>query len=129
MWYPNMLWTKLFLLLILFSVLIFSCSIYAASGLHRRMPIHAIRCLARLKSESIIINTPQCREEHEEEERPSEQVENSVKDHLVVYRENVGTLGKGPADWVKQPNDGGVPCAASVHVLVGEETRHEPSKK
>jgi hypothetical protein len=44
----------------------------------------------------------------------------------VVYREDVGTLGEAPANWVKHPNEGCVACAATIQTLV-TETRLEPT--
>ena len=58
----------------------------------RRTTAHIIRCLARLKAESIVFYAPQRSEEGEEEEGPSENVKDAIEDHLVVDRDNVAAL-------------------------------------
>ena len=68
------------------------CSASFFSSLLRTRYVHVIRCLSRLKSESIIFDAPDCSEESKDEEGPSNKIEDSIEDHLVVYCENVATL-------------------------------------
>ena len=45
-----------------------------------------------MQSESIVFDVLERSEEAEEEDRPSEKVEDAIEDHLVGHRNNVATL-------------------------------------
>ena len=94
----------------------------------KRTTAHIIRCLSRLKAESIVFYAPQRNEESKEEEGPSENVKDAIEDHLVIHRDNVTALRDGPTDGVKEPNDRNVAGTATIELLVRQEARPEPTK-
>ena len=89
-------------------------------------PTHVIRSLAGLQAEPFIVILPQCSEEEEEEDRTRKDVQDAVEDHLSGYRDDIGALREGPANWVKQPNEGDVPCRETIVTLVLDATRVDP---
>ena len=71
-----------------------------------------------MEPEAIVVDILQRGKEQEQEQWTREKVKNAIKDHLVIDREHVRTLGQSPADWVQHPDDHKVDSAEAVQSLV-----------
>lgn len=80
--------------------------------------------LARGKSERGVVNSVELEEEKQEEDGSSEDIEDTVPDHLRGRRDDVGTLGTCPADRVGEEEEGkkgGAEAVTAVESAVGSE--------
>ena len=80
--------------------------------------------LARGKSKRGVVDSVELEEEKQEEDGSSEDIEDTVPDHLRGRRDDVGTLGTCPADWVgeeEEGKEGGAEAVTAVESAVGSE--------
>lgn len=73
-----------------------------------------IGVLATLESERRVIRAPEFPKEQEQEHRSSEDIEDTVPDHLGRYGDDVAALCAGPCDRVGDKHKGEVSCADEV---------------
>ena len=80
--------------------------------------------LARGKSKRGVVDSVELEEEKQEEDGSSEDIEDTVPDHLRGRRDDVGTLGTCPADRVGEEEErkkGGAEAVTAVESAVGSE--------
>ena len=65
----------------------------------------AVGVLAALEAERLVVDGAQLPQEEEEEDGAGDAVEDAVPDHLGRRGDDVGALGEGPADGVRQEHE------------------------